>query len=103
MTTQEMTIDVSDLAEGFGLHPDEVLALIRSGKIAGRLYAGQDEDAETYACVFFHANQRLTLVVDETGALLRRSKVNFGDHPLPQSMHRGPDAEQKKQVQRRSS
>lgn len=90
MTPEDMTLDAADIAQGLGLAAGDVIGLMRAGKITGRLYKGEGEDAGTYACVFFHANRRLTLVVDENGTLLRRSNVDFGDLPLPPAMRRGP-------------
>ncbi|MFN7165994.1 MAG: DUF6522 family protein [Pannonibacter sp.] len=90
MTIEDMTLDAADIGQGLGLPASEVINLMRTGKITGRLYKGEGEDAGTFACVFFHANRRLTLVVDEAGTLLRRSKVDFGTMPLPRAMRRGP-------------
>ncbi|WP_106755121.1 DUF6522 family protein [Pannonibacter carbonis] len=90
MMREDMTLDAADIARGLGLAAGDLIDLMRAGKITGRLYKGENEDAGTYACVFFHANRRLTLVVDEAGTLLRRSNVDFGDQPLPPAMRRGP-------------
>ena len=90
MTIPDMTLEAAEIARGLGLSTEEMLGLMRSGKITGRLYKGEGGDAGTYACVFFHANRRLTLVVDEAGTPLRRSNVDFGEHPLPRSMRKAP-------------
>ncbi|MEH0070093.1 DUF6522 family protein [Pannonibacter sp. Pt2-lr] len=38
----------------------------------------------------FHGNKRLTLIADAAGTILRRSLVDFGQHPLPPAMRQGP-------------
>ena len=85
----DFEIDAAVVAEGFGLAPEAVPGLMRSGAITSRLYRGVDEDAGTWRMVFFHGNARLTVTVDATGRPLKRSVVDFGDRPLPGGMRKG--------------
>ena len=83
-------VDAAVLAEGFGITSAEVRQHMRAGEITGKLYHGQDEDAGSFAYVLFHRNIRLTLILDEDGNVLKRSKINFGDRPLPTSLRHAP-------------
>jgi hypothetical protein len=79
-------IEASVVAEGLQLAPSLVHSLMRNGEITGLCESGVDEDAGRYRLTFFHKNRRFRLVVDETGTVIRRSSVDFGDRPLPASM-----------------
>jgi len=81
-------IDAEILARAFGIEADRIPGLLKERAITSRLDRGVDEDAGTWRLVFFHRNARLTVIMDETGAVLRQSLVDFGDVPLPRSMHR---------------
>lgn len=81
-------IDAGILARAFGIEADRIPGLLEERAITSRLDRGVDEDAGTWRLVFFHRNARLTVIMDEAGAVLRQSLVDFGDMPLPRSMHR---------------
>lgn len=90
MTREAPEIDLKDIAAGFQMPPEEALRLMRAGSITCRLHEGRDEDEGRFACLFFHGNKRLTLIADAAGTILRRSLVDFGQHPLPPAMRQGP-------------
>ncbi|MBD8890956.1 DUF6522 family protein [Roseibium litorale] len=83
-------VDAEAIAAGFGIPSDEVRQLMRSGGMTGKLYVGQDEDAGSFAYVLFHRNARLTLILDQSGAVVKSSRINFGDHPLPPALRHAP-------------
>ncbi len=81
-------IDARIVAEAFALTPTQVMAALRDGAITTLTERGAGDDAGRWRLTFFHDNCRLRLIVDANGAILRRSQVDFGDAPLPPSMHR---------------
>lgn len=81
-------IDADLIARGLDLDPDAVQALMRGGEITSVCERGLDQDAGRYRLTFFHKSRRFRLVVNESGSVLQSSTVNFGDRPLPASMHR---------------
>ncbi|SJZ79109.1 DUF6522 family protein [Consotaella salsifontis] len=81
-------IDATVLAEAFELPVADVPRLLREQAITSRLDRGEGEDAGTFRLVFFHQAVRLTLIVDESGTVLRRSRLDYGTHPLPASAHK---------------
>ena len=56
---------------------------MRAGKITSRSERGVDADIGRYRLTFFSEHRRFRVVVDEAGAILQRSTLNFGDLPLP--------------------
>ena len=74
-------IDASIIGEAFGLAPSIVQSLMREGKITSVCERGVDDDAGRFRLTFFYKNQRLRLIVDEAGSIIRSSTVNFGDRP----------------------
>jgi hypothetical protein len=83
-----VSVDAVIIAEAFGLEAADVPALMRAGEITSLFERGENEDAGRMRLTFFHRSRRFRLVVDETGAILQRSKVDFGDAPLPPAMRR---------------
>jgi hypothetical protein len=83
-----VSVDAAILAEAFALEPAEVPALMRAGEITSLFERGEGEDAGRMRLTFFHRSRRFRLVVDEAGEILQRSRVDFGDAPLPPSMRR---------------
>lgn len=81
-------IDAAIVAEGFGILPTLLLERLREGKITSVCERGIDADHGRYRLTFFSENRRLRLVVDESGAIVQRSTIDFGDLPLPNSTHR---------------
>jgi hypothetical protein len=82
------SVDAGLLARAFGLPPAEVPGLMRAGAITSRLERGEGEDAGTFRLTFFHRNARFTLVVDDGGAILRRSTLDYGETPIPPAARR---------------
>jgi hypothetical protein len=82
------SVEADLLAEAFGLAPAEVPALMRAGAITSLFERGEGEDAGRMRLTFFHASRRFRLVVDASGEILQRSKVDFGEAPLPPAMRR---------------
>lgn len=81
-------IDAAIVAEGLGIMPPLLRERMREGKITSRLERGIDADNGRYRLTFFAEHRRFRLVVDESGVIVQRSTVDFGDRPLPVSARR---------------
>jgi Family of unknown function (DUF6522) len=81
-------IDATVVAKGLGIAPTLLLERLREGKITSRCERGIDVDSGRYRLTFYSVNRRFRLVVDESGAILQRSAIDFGDQPLPTSARR---------------
>jgi Family of unknown function (DUF6522) len=82
-----MHIEASVIAQGLELESPLVQAMMRKGEITCLCERGVNEDAGRYRLTFFHKSRRFRLVVDGTGTVIQRSTVDFGDRPLPASIH----------------
>lgn len=85
---QGFSIDASLLGELLDLPPSGVQALMRDNKITSLCERGEGEHAGQYRLTFFYKGRRARLSIDETGTVIRRSIVDFGDRPVPSSLHR---------------
>jgi hypothetical protein len=78
-------VDAAVVAAGLGI----ALPLFRKEMQAGRITSvcerGIDADQGRHRITFFSAHRRFRLVFDESGTIVQRSSVNFGDAPLPAS------------------
>lgn len=83
-----LSVDAALLGEALGVTPDDVMRLLREGAITSLLERGEGEDAGRMRLTFFHGSRRLRLVVSETGEILQRSAIDYGDRPLPATMRR---------------
>lgn len=84
-------VDARLVAQALSLTPERVMAGLRNGSITTLTERGAGEDAGRWRLTFFHENSRLRLVVDETGEILQRSRIDFGETPLPPAMRRAGD------------
>lgn len=85
---EDLCIDAGTLAAELDLTPETVMAGLRDGTITTLTERGEGEDAGRWRLSFFHGNRRLRLIVDDSGAILQRSRIDFGDTPLPPAMRR---------------
>ena len=58
------------------------------GKITSFAERGIDADRGRHRLTFFSEHRRFRVVVDETGAIVQRSAVDFGDLSLPKSVRK---------------
>lgn len=82
------TIPAEVIAEALRLDPAAVPALLRSGAIAVASEAGIDEDAGRFRLTVSNAHTRLRLIIDDTGAIIARSTLDFGTEKLPPGSRR---------------
>ena len=84
----DVQIDASVIADGLGI----TLAVLRqqmgAGKITSLSERGTDADSGRHRLTFFSEHRRFRLVVDDSGAIIQRSAIDFGGSPLPQSIRK---------------
>jgi hypothetical protein len=81
-------IDASLIAEGLGIAPSLLQQQMQAGEITSFAERGTDADLGRHRLTFFSAHRRFRLVVDDTGAIIQRSALDFGDFPLPASLRK---------------
>jgi len=81
-------VDARVIGGPLGIAPQEVQAALREGTITSLCERGIEEDAGSYRLSFFTAHKRLRIIVDESGALIRRSTVSSPDRPLASSFRK---------------
>jgi hypothetical protein len=81
-------IDASIIAEGLGIALPLLKEQMRAGRITSQSERGVGDDSGRYRLTFFSEHRRFRVIVDEGGAILQRSTLNFGDATLPKSLHR---------------
>ena len=81
-------IDAAIVAEGLGLTPSLLQREMRAGRITSLAERGIDADSGRHRLTFFSEHRRFRVVVDDSGAILQRSSVDFGTSSLLKSEHR---------------
>ncbi|WP_234685873.1 DUF6522 family protein [Bradyrhizobium monzae] len=81
-------VDAAIIGELLHLPASRVQILMRSGKITSVCERGVDEHAGEFRLSFFYRNRRARLSTDRKGRILRRSAIDFGDHPIPDAPRR---------------
>ena len=87
----DISVDAALLGQLLNVMPAEVPALMRAHAITSFCERGVDIHQGEFRLNFFYQNRRARVSVDTTGRILRRSVVDFGQHPLPRALHRGGD------------
>jgi hypothetical protein len=81
-------IDASIVAEGLGIALPRLKEEMRKGTITSLRESGVDADLGRHRLTFFSEHRRFRVVVDEQGAIIQRSAVDFGDSTLPKSVRK---------------
>ncbi len=81
-------VDAPFVADGLGIPPAVLFERMRDGRITSFCEKGVDADLGRFRLTFFFENRRFRLVVDQSGAILQRSAIDFGDRPLPASLRK---------------
>jgi hypothetical protein len=68
-------VDAQDLGPLLGLDPAEVPVKMRSGEITSRSEQGVDEDAGRVRLTFWYAGQRVRLICDADGTVLKTTRI----------------------------
>jgi hypothetical protein len=81
-------IDGAVVAEGLGITLPTLRKRMHEGKITSRTERGIDVDRGRHRLTFFSEHRRFRLVVDDNGAIIQRSSLDFGSLPLPNSVRK---------------
>jgi len=81
-------VDAAVIAEGLGIAVPQLQQQMQAGKITSLFERGIDADRGRHRLTFFSEHRRFRLVLDERGAIVQRSTLNFGDSPLPASVRK---------------
>ena len=79
-------VEASVIADGLGLALPQFRKQMQAGEITSLSERGTDADSGRHRLTFFTKHRRFRLVVDESGTILQRSALDFGEVPLPASM-----------------
>ena len=90
--TGEITVDAAVLGSLLDVAASEVPALMRARAITSLCERGIGADAGRYRLSFFYRNRRARLHVDETGCILQRAVIDFGEKRLPTELRRAGDS-----------
>ena len=82
------SIDASLLSELLNVPASRIQSLMRRNEITSLCERGEREHEGQYRVTFFYKGPRARLSVDQSSWIIRRSIVDFGERPLPSSMHR---------------
>lgn len=81
-------VDAALIGDLLHLSASQVPILMREGTITSACERGVDEHAGEFRLTFFYGNRRARLSTDPAGRILRRSVIDFGDQPIPDTLHR---------------
>ena len=81
-------IDASIVAEGLGLELPLLQEGMRAGTITSLAERGVDADSGRHRLTFFSEHRRFRVVVDQTGTIIQRSALDFGNSSLPNSVRK---------------
>jgi hypothetical protein len=81
----DVQIDASLIAEGLGLALPIFRQQMQAGRITSLSERGVDADLGRHRLTFFSRHRRFRLVIDDSGAIIQRSALDFGDAPLPKA------------------
>jgi len=84
----DLEIDASVIAEGLGIALPVLRQQMQAGKITSLSERGVDADLGRYRLTFFSEHRRFRVVVDDSGAIIQRSALDFGESPLPGSVRK---------------
>jgi hypothetical protein len=81
-------VEASVFAEGLGLALPQFQKEMKAGKITSISERGTDADLGRHRLTFFSEHRRFRLIVDESGTIIQRSAIDFGEAPLPSSVRK---------------
>lgn len=74
-------VDATVVAEAFKLAPEAVQPLMQKGEITSKCETGVGEDLGRSRLTFHYGNRAFRLVVDQTGAILKRASFPIQARP----------------------
>lgn len=87
----DILVDAALLCELLDIAPAEVPTLMRAHAITSFCERGVHAHQGELRLSFFYRNRRARLSIDTSGRILRRSVIDFGQRPLPRTLHRSGD------------
>ena len=81
-------VEASVIAEGLGLALPQFREQMQAGKITSLSERGTDADLGRHRLTFFSEHRRFRLIFDDSGTIIQRSALDFGDAPLPKSVRK---------------
>ena len=75
LTDNGATIDAHDLGPLLGLTPSQVQAKMRAGEITSQSEEGIDEDAGRIRLTFWYAGQRVRLICEADGTVIKTTRI----------------------------
>ena len=78
-------VEASVIAEGLDLSLSQLRQQMQDGRITSLSERGTGEDLGRHRLTFFSEHRRFRVVLDERGAIIQRSAIDFGDAKLPRS------------------
>lgn len=78
-------IEASLVSEGLNLPLPLLRQQMRAGRITSVSERGTGDDAGRHRLTFFSEHRRFRVTVDESGAIIQRSAIDFGYERLPRS------------------
>lgn len=81
----EIEVEASVIAEGLDLSLSQLRQQMQEGRITSLSERGTGEDLGRHRLTFFSEHRRFRVVLDERGAIIQRSTIDFGDAKLPRS------------------
>lgn len=79
-------VDAVLIGELLHLPATSVAVLMREGRITSVCERGTGPDEGEFRLTFFYRSRRARLITDQAGHLLRRSTIDFGEHPIPDAL-----------------
>ena len=76
-------VDAAVIGKGLGIGASAEQPLLRQGKITSRHERGEGADVGRSRFTFFLDNRCFHIIVDETGQIIRRCAIDFGDRCFP--------------------
>lgn len=84
----DVQVDASVIADCLGITLPVLRQQMRAGKITSLSERGTDADRGRHRLTFFSEHRRFRLVIDDSGAIIQRSAIDFGDSPVPRSIRK---------------
>lgn len=81
-------IDASLLSELLNVPSSDVQNLMRQREVTSLCERGEREHEGQYRLTFFYKGRCARVYVDDSGEVIRRSVIDFGDRPLPSTIHK---------------
>ena len=90
VTQDGFVVDATVIAAAFKLPPEKIQPLMRSGDITSKSETGVGADAGRARLTFIHGDRAVRLVVDQTGAILKKTRFPIRSR-IPEPARKVPE------------